>query len=105
MRLFLVRLGVGVEPEARNSHTLAIAEKLRMDVYYIVAKFQVQQTQRSGAAGAAGRTAHSRQGRGRKKLKKIEELKTETAGRHDSGVARQTIARWKANTSSECKTE
>ena len=105
MKVVLVRLGARVERAARNSHTLAIAEKLRMDVYYILAKFQVQQGETRVAAGAAGRSADSRQGRGRKKNEKIEELKTETAGRHDSGVARQTIARWKANTSSECKTE
>ena len=41
--MFLVRLGARVEPAARNSNTLAIAEKLRIDVYYIVAKSQVQQ--------------------------------------------------------------
>ena len=57
--MFLVRFGARVEQAARNSHTLAIAEKLRIDVYYIVAKSQVQQTETCVAGSAAVRTAHS----------------------------------------------
>ena len=92
MKVVLVRFGAGVERAARNSHTLAIAEKLRIDVYYIVAKFQVQQTQRSGAAGAAGRSADSRQGSevagGRKKLKKLWRRNRNCQKRHSNFVKR-----------------
>ena len=47
----------GTAPGLCNSHTLAMAEKLRIDVYYIAAKFQVQQTETCVAGSAAMRSA------------------------------------------------
>ena len=78
MKVVLVRLGARVERAARNSHTLAIAEKLRMDVYYISAKFQVQQGESWVAGAPAVRTAHSgMKGGGGKKHEKLRGSKEE----------------------------